>query len=165
MVTVDTRLNENLLLILNFFFIAFMLGWKAKFSIIELILFSPDDIEVSLGQLKRFNESLIYPKYLLKVEATSFCFDNSLSFSSNIIFSCILLFLFEKYGFHEFQNDLKLHPLFSFSKYWNLTCLFRCANTFCCRLNLTMSIGFFDLLALFLRRDLIIICFQWFLLK
>ena len=52
-----------------------------------------DDVEVSSGQLKGFYKSLIDPKYLLKVEATSFCFDNNLSFSSNIN-SCILLFLF-----------------------------------------------------------------------
>ena len=31
MVSVDTYLNENSLLILNFFFIAFVLGWKKKF--------------------------------------------------------------------------------------------------------------------------------------
>ena len=60
-----------------------------------------NDVEVSSGPLKRFYKSLIDPKFLLKVEATSFCFDNNLSFSSNII-SCILLFLFEKYGLHAF---------------------------------------------------------------
>ena len=65
----------------------------------ELIVSFPDDIEVSSGQLKRFNESVIDPTCSLKVEATSFCFDNNLSFSSNIIFS-ILLFLFEKYALH-----------------------------------------------------------------
>ena len=48
----------------------------------------PDYIEVSSGQLKRFNESVIDPQCLLKVEETSFCFGNNLSFSSNIIFSC-----------------------------------------------------------------------------
>ena len=67
-----------------------------------------DDVEVSSGQLKGFYKSLIDPKYLLKVEATSFCFDNNLSFSSNIN-SCILLFLFEKYGLHVFQNGLELN--------------------------------------------------------
>ena len=34
-----------------------------------------------------------------------------------------------------------------------------------CHLNLTMSLGFFDLFALFLRRDVIIIYFSRFLLK
>ena len=77
----------------------------------------PDDIEVSLGQLKRFNKSVIDPKCLLKVDATSFCFDDNLSFSSNI-FSCILLFLFEKYGLHAFQNGFELQSTLSFSKYW-----------------------------------------------
>ena len=41
----------------------------------ELILSFPDDIEVSSDQLKKFDESVIDPKYLLKIEATSFCFD------------------------------------------------------------------------------------------
>ena len=114
---------------------------------------------------KIFNKSVIDPKCLLKVEATYFCFDNNLSFSSNIIFSCILLFLFEKYGLHAFQNGLELQSTLSFSKYCNLACLFRFVTSFLCRLNLAISIGFFNLLALFLRRDLIIICFQRFLLK
>ena len=87
----------------------------------------PDDIEVSSGQLKRFNKSVIDPKCLLKVDATSFCFDDNLSFSSNM-FSCILLFLFEKYGLHAFQNGLELQSTLSFSKYWHLTYLFRCAT-------------------------------------
>ena len=71
MVSVETRLNENWLLILNFFFIAFMLGWQANFLIMDLIVSFLVDIEVSSGQLKRFNESVIDPKRLLKVEATS----------------------------------------------------------------------------------------------
>ena len=82
----------------------------------ELIVSFPDDIEVSSGQLKRFKESVIDPKCLLKIAATSFCFDNNLSFSSNIIFSCILLFLFEKYGLHAFQNGLELQSTLNFSQ-------------------------------------------------
>ena len=35
-------------------------------------------------------------------------FDNILSFSSNIIFLCILQFLFENYGLNAFQNGLEL---------------------------------------------------------
>ena len=119
-----------------------------------------DYLEVSSGQLKRFNQSVIDPKCLLKVEATSFYFDNNLSFPGNIIFSCILLLLFEKYCLHASRNGLELQSTLSFSKYCNLACLFRFVTRFRCRLNLTMSIGFFDLLALFLRRDLIIICFR-----
>ena len=125
----------------------------------------PDDTEISSGQLKRFSKSVIDPKCLLKVEATSFCLDNNLSFSSNIIISYILLFLFEKYGLHAFQNRFELESTLRFSKYWNLACLFRFATLLHCRLNLTMSIGFFELLVLFLRRDLSIICFRRFLLK
>ena len=75
----------------------------------------PVDSEVSSGQLKGFNKSVIIPGCLFEVEATSFCFDNNLSFSSNI-FSCILLFLFEKYGLHAFQNGLELQSTPTFSK-------------------------------------------------
>ena len=124
----------------------------------------PDDSEVFSDQLKRFNKSVINPKWLLKAEATFFCFDNNLSFSSNI-FSCILLFLFEKYGLHAFQNGLELQSTLSSSKYWNLSYLFRFATKFYCRLNLTISLGFFDLFALLLRRDLVIIFLRRFLLK
>ena len=73
--------------------------------------------------------------------------------------------LFEKYGLYFFQNDLELQSTLSFSKYCNLDYLLRFATKFRCRLNLTMSLGFFDLFALFLRRDLVIICLQSFLLK
>ena len=72
----------------------------------DLIVF--DYIEVFSSQLKRFNESVVDQKCFLKGEATSFCFDNNLSFSSNIIFPCILLFLSENHGLHTFQNDFEL---------------------------------------------------------
>ena len=114
-----------------------------------------------MGRLKRFNESVTDPKCLLKVETTSSCFDNNLSFSCNLY----ITILSEKYGLHFFQNDLELRPTLSFSKYCNLAYLFRFATKFRCRLNLTMSLGFFDLFALFLRRDLVIICLRRFLLK
>ena len=52
MVSVDTRLNKNLFLILNFFFIAFMLGWIANLLIMELIVSFLDVTKVSLGQLR-----------------------------------------------------------------------------------------------------------------
>ena len=54
MVSVDTWLNKKSLLILNFFFIAFFLWWKANFLLMELIVSFPDDIELSSDQLKRF---------------------------------------------------------------------------------------------------------------
>ena len=72
MVSVDARLNENSLLILNFFCIAFILGWKANFLLMKLVVSFPDDIKVPSSQLKRFNEPVIDPKCLLKVEARSF---------------------------------------------------------------------------------------------
>ena len=86
---------------------------------------SVDDIQVSSGQLNGFKESVTDLKCLLKVEVTSFCFDNNLTFSSNIIFYCILPFLFEKYGLYAFQNGLELQSTLSFSNYFNLPCLFR----------------------------------------
>ena len=101
----------------------------------DLIVSFPDDIEVSSGQLKRFNEPVIHQKCLLKVEATYFCLDNNLSFSGNIVLSCILLFLFEKYSLHAFQNGWVLQSTLSLPKCCNLACLFRFATRFCCRLN------------------------------
>ena len=67
MVSVDTWLIENLLLIFNFFFIAFILWWKANLLIMELTVSFPDDILVSSDQLKRFYEAVVDPKCLLKI--------------------------------------------------------------------------------------------------
>ena len=53
----------------------------------------------------------------------------------------------------------------SLSKYCKLACLFRFAIRFRCHLNLTMSLGLFDLFELIWRRDLTIICSWRFLLK
>ena len=92
-------------------------------------------------------------------------FDNILSFSSNIKFSCAILFLFEKYCLHAFQNGSKLKSTLRFSNYYNLAYLFRFVNRFCCHLNFTLSLGYFDLFALLLRHDIIIICFRRFLIK
>ena len=144
MVSVDKWLNKNSLLILNFFFAAFILWSKANILIMELIVPFPNDILVYLGQLKRFDKFLVDPKYLLNIEATSFCFDKNVSFSSNIKFSCILLFFFEKDGLHAFQNGLELPSTLGFSKYCNFACLFRFGTRFRCHFNLTMSLGFFN---------------------
>ena len=57
----------------EFFFIAFILRWKANFLIMELIVPFPDEIEVSSSQLKRFKKSVIDPRCLLNIAATSFC--------------------------------------------------------------------------------------------
>ena len=85
--------------------------------------------------------------------------------SSSIIFSCIWLSLFKKYGLNTFQNGLELPSTLSFSKYCNLAYLFRFATRFRCHLNVTMSLGFLDLFELFLIRVLIITCSRRFLLK
>ena len=63
----------------------YSLSVKGKFFMTELIVWFPGDIEVFSDQLKRFSESVIDPKCLLKIAATSFCVDNNLSFSSKII--------------------------------------------------------------------------------
>ena len=67
MASVDTWLNKNLLLIFNFFFIAFIFWSKANFLIVELIVSFPDDILVSSDQLKRFDKSVVDLKRLLKI--------------------------------------------------------------------------------------------------
>ena len=68
MVSLDTVLNENLLLILNSLFIsAFILWRKVNSLIMELIVSFPDDIEVYSGQIKKSGESVDDPKCLLKI--------------------------------------------------------------------------------------------------
>ena len=68
MVSLDTVLNENLLLILNSLFIsAFILWRKVNSLIMELIVSFPDDIEVYSGQIKKSDESVDDPKCLLKI--------------------------------------------------------------------------------------------------
>ena len=52
----------------------------------KLIVSFPHDTEVFSGQLKRCTEHVIDPKYLLKITATSFCFDNNLSFQGTLYF-------------------------------------------------------------------------------
>ena len=87
MVSEDTWLNKNSILILNFSFIAFILQWKANFLIMESIMSFPDYIEVSLSQLKKFNEPVIDPEFLLKIAATS---DH---LTSDLIIICLRSFL------------------------------------------------------------------------
>ena len=87
MVSEDTWLNKNSILILNFFFIAFILQWKSIFLIMGLLMSFPDDIEVSLSQLKRFNEPVIDPEFLLNIAATS---DH---LTSDLIIICFRRFL------------------------------------------------------------------------
>ena len=115
---------------------------RQVFLIMKLILSLPDDTEVSLGQLFIFG----------------------LFFSSNIIFSCIVLFLFEKYDLHTFQNGLELQSILSLLKYYNLAYSFRFSTKFRCRLNFAKSLGFFDLFPLCSRRDPVII-WLWRFLK
>ena len=158
MVSEVTWLNEDSFLISNLFFITLILWWKAHFLIMELIVSFPDDIEVSSSQLKRFNKSVIDPKCFW---SEILLFDNILSFSSNIIFSCILLFLFENHGLHAFQNGLELQSTLSSSKYCNL------ASDYSDYLltQILISLLKLDLFALFLRHVLIIVSFRRFLLK
>ena len=94
MASVDRCLNINLLLILNFVFIAFILWWKANFLIMELILSFPDDTEVSSDQLKRFDESVVDPKCLLKIQGTSIFFIKIYPFKATLSFLVYYYFYF-----------------------------------------------------------------------
>ena len=79
MVSVYTWLNENSHLILNFLFIdCLYTSVKGKFS--------NNDIEVSSGQLKRFNQCVIDPKCLLKIAATSFFLTAICPFQATLYF-------------------------------------------------------------------------------
>ena len=71
-----------------------MLWSNANFLLMKLILSFPHDIEVSSGQLKRYKEPVIDPKSLLKIAATSFCFDNNLSFQAALYFLVYNYFYF-----------------------------------------------------------------------
>ena len=64
--------------------------------------------------------------------------------------------------FNESVTDPKCLLKIERTSFCNLAYLFRLATKFRCRLNLTMSTGLFDLFALFLRRDIVIICLQRF---
>ena len=125
----------------------------------------PDDIEVSSSQLKRFDESIIGPECLLKIAATSFFLITFYPFQATLYFLVYYYFYLRSKILFEKQNGLELQSILSFSNCCNWAYLFRFPNRFCCHLNLTMSLGFSDLFALFLRHDLIIICFRRFLLK
>ena len=59
---------------------------KGKLFIIELIVSFPDDIEVFSDQPERFNESVIDPKCLLKIAATSFCLITFYPFQATLYF-------------------------------------------------------------------------------
>ena len=71
---------------LEFFIYCLYTLVKCKFLLMDLIVSFLNDIEVSSGQLKKFKESLIDPKCLLKITATSFCFDSNLSFQATLHF-------------------------------------------------------------------------------
>ena len=123
------------------------------------------DIEASSSQLKRFNDSVIDPESLLKIEAT-FCLITFYPFQTTLNFLVYYYFYLRSIsGSNAFQNGLELQSTLSFSKCCHSDYIFRFSNRFCCHLNLTKSLGFFDLFALILRYDQIIICFQRFVLK
>ena len=122
---------------MNFFFIAVLLRQKVNFWIMELIVSFPNDVEVSLIR-----------NVFWKLKGHPFVLITNSSFSSNNIFSSILLFLFERCGLHAFQNGLELQPTLSLLKHCNLSHFFRFGTRFCCRLNLARSTGFFWLISL-----------------
>ena len=62
----------------------------------ELILSFPDDTEVSSDQLKRFDESVVDPKCLLKIEGTSIFFLlKFILFKQYYLFLYITIFILE----------------------------------------------------------------------
>ena len=155
MVSVDTWFNENLLLILNFYYCFYTL--VTNYLIMKLIASFPNDIEVSSAQLKRLDESVVDPKCLLKVSVTSFCFDKNSSFSSNI-FSCILLFLFERYGLYAFENGLELPSTLFFLKVQQFGLFIQICHRVLLWLKLENVIRIFWLVWIVFESDLIIIC-------
>ena len=71
-----------------------------------------NDIEVSSRQLKRFNQSVIDPNVYWKLQRGPFVLIATYPFQATLYFHFIssnsmLLFLFEKYGLHAFQNGLE----------------------------------------------------------
>ena len=160
MVSIDTGLNENSLFILNFYYCFFAL-LKGKIFNNGVNCIIPWWYWCIFGPTNEIWRVYTWSEMFIKNLSDILLF---WSFSSNI-FSSILLFLSEKYGLHAFQNGLGLPSTLRFSKYCNLAYLFRFATRFRCHLNLTISLGLFDLFELFLRRDLIIICSRRLLLK
>ena len=163
-VSVDTWLSKNLHLILNFFFIAFTLWSKANFLIVKLIVSFPDHIEVSSGQLKTFNESVIDPKCYWKLELHLLFWWQFILFKQHYIFLYITIFIWEV-RFTCFLKWFGTTMNTKFLKVLQLGLFIQICHQVLLPLNLTVSIGFFGLIALFLRRDLIIICFGRFLSK
>ena len=149
MVSVDTWFNENLLLILNFYYCFYTL--VTNYLIMKLIASFPNDIEVSSAQLKRLDESVVDPKCLLKVSVTSFCFLIKIHHFQATYFLVYYYFYLRDTVYMLSKMDWNYHQHYFFSKYNNLAYLFRFATGFCCDLNLKMSLGFFDLFELFLR--------------
>ena len=137
MVSVDTGLNENLLLTFNFYCCFYTMvkdkffnnGVNCVISWWYWSIFGPaKEIWWVCSLSKMFIENL----------------SNKLlfwywSFSRSIIFSCILLFLFKKCKLHDFQNGLESPSTLTFSEYCNLAYLFRFSTRFLCDLNLKMS--------------------------
>ena len=74
MVSVDTWLKENPLLLLNFFFIAFIPWWKANFLIMKLIVTFFDNLGVSSSQLNRFKGPVFDQECFMKFAVISFYF-------------------------------------------------------------------------------------------
>ena len=116
------------------------------------------------GQLKIFNNSVIDPECLLKNAATSFCLITFYPFQATLYVLIYYYFIWEL-RFTCFPKWSRITINTKFLKLLQFGYLFRFCNRYFCYLNLTMSPGFSDPFALFLRHDLIIICFRRFSLK
>ena len=151
---------ENPLLILNFFFNAFILWQKANFLIMRFI--TPWWHWSIFGPTKHIWRSCIWSKMFIENWGDTYLFWlKFILFESKIIFSCISLFFFLEVPFTclakwfgiKLQYFEKLSVdgntlTLSFSKYFHLAYLFRFATRFRCHLNLTMSLGFFWLISI-----------------
>ena len=161
MVSEDTWLNENFTFNFEFFLYCLYTSVKGKFFNNGVNCVIPWWHWSTSGQLKIFNNSAIDPECLLKIAATSFCLITFYPFQATLYVLVYYYFIWEL-RFTCFPKWFRITINTKFLKLLQFGYLFRFCNRFFCHLNLTMSPGFSDPFALFLRYDLIIICFRRF---
>ena len=140
-------------------FIVFILRWKESFLIIELIVSFAEDSKRSSGLLKRFNESVTDPKCLLNcliVLITIYHFHATFYF---LVYCC---FIWEV-QFTFFSKWFVITININFLKVLQFALFMQISTKLSLKFDNVTRI--FDLFALFLRRDLVIICLRRFLLK
>ena len=80
----------------------------------------PDDNEVSSSQLKRFNESVIDPEFLMKIAATSFCLITFYLFQAKLYFFVCYYFYLRStiYMFLKMVWNYNQHQVFQGTAIW-----------------------------------------------